>query len=57
MCPEVFWDENKSGCTNPSGLGLEDHDDIRGYELEEPLVDVRVVAERSLLQETLLLYA
>ena len=57
VCPEVFWGETKSGCTSPSGLGLEDHDDIRSYDGEEPLVDVRVVAERSLLQEPLLLYA
>ena len=44
---DVFWIESKSGYSDHNGLGPEDHNDVRGADRPEPMVGVRVVADRG----------
>ena len=44
---DIFWGESKSVCLNCYGLGLEDHNDVQGADREDPVVGVRVVADRG----------
>ena len=43
----VLWDKLKYGCNNPSFLGPEYCEDVRGTVIVEPLVGTRVGADRS----------
>ena len=47
MCPNVFWCEAKYVRATPSGIGLEDCDDVQGTDRLEPLVSVRIVSVQS----------
>ena len=39
--------EIESSCPNPNGIGTEDRNDVRGDNVAEPVVGVRVVSDRS----------
>ena len=43
----VIRGEIESSCPNPNGIGPEDRNDVRGDNVAEPVVGVRVVADRS----------
>ena len=55
--PSVFWDETKAVRANTSCLGSEYRDGVRGTDIVEYLVGVRVVAERSDHQASMFLHA
>ena len=47
VCSNVFWSKSESSCSNSNGLSPEDRDDVQGTNRAEPVVGVRVVAERG----------
>ena len=43
----VVWRKSKSRCPDPNGLGTDNRNDVRGSEIEELVLGVRLVTVRG----------